>query len=59
MRGKIKFPHRLKPVEREVHHDAGGWYIVSKGYNVPVVANGIEWEIAEGWRYLYAKEKAD
>lgn len=59
MRAKIKFPHRSRPVEREVHHDNGGYYIVSRGWNVPVVANGIEWEVHEKWRYLYEKEKAD
>lgn len=56
MRGKIKFPHRSRLIEREVHHDGGGYYIVSKGENVPVVLRGGEWEIAEGWMDLYEKK---
>ncbi len=54
MRGKIRFPKRAKPVEREVHHDAGGYYIISKGNNVPVTqeADGT-WSIDPKWMHLY------
>ena len=55
MRQKIIFPHRSKPVEREVHHDHGGNYIVSKGLNVPVVLFAGEWRIAPGWKWVYEK----
>ena len=54
MRGKIRFPKRAKPVEREVHHDAGGHYIVSKGNNVPVTqeADGT-WSLDPKWIHIY------
>lgn len=59
MRAKIKFPHRTRPIEREVREWKGKHYIKSKGLIVPVVANGIEWEIAEGWRWLYEKAQVN
>ena len=54
MRGKIRFPKRAKPVEREVHHDGGGHYIVSKGNNVPVLqGEDGTWSIDPKWMHLY------
>lgn len=55
MRAKIKFPHRSKPVEREVHHDANGDYIASKGLNVPVVLTPDGYAISPAWQHLYEK----
>lgn len=54
MRGKIIFPNRKKPIEREVHHDAGGYYIVSSNSNVPVMKNPDgTWGIDPAYLYRY------
>ena len=53
MRCKIQFPHRTKPVEREVKEHKGRYYIHSKGLTVPVVPNGVVWEIEPRWQHLY------
>ena len=55
MRQKIKFPNRSKLVEREVHHDHGGYYIISKGWNVPVVLFDGTWIVAPGWEWVYER----
>lgn len=56
MRQKIKFPHRSALVEREVHHDHAGNYIVSCGFNVPVVLFDGVWTVAPGWEWVFKKE---
>jgi len=58
MRAKIKFPNRTKPVEREVHHDRAGWYIISKGLNVPVERHDGYWVIAREYEHVYLKVMA-
>ena len=57
MRQLIKFPHRTKPVEREVHHGQGGHYIVSCGFNVPVVVFDGQWMTDRHWDWVYKEVK--
>ena len=59
MRQKIKFPNRTKLIEREVHHDHGGHYIISKGWNVPVILFAGQWTIAPGWEWVYEGRRKD
>ena len=57
MRCKIKFPHRDKPVEREVHEWYGQHYIKHGTDNIPVIQHAGEWMIAPEWEWLYEKKR--
>lgn len=61
MRAKVKFPHRPKPVEREVRQKPyGTFYIRSKGKDVTVVPVGQGvYEVAAAWRSLYGRDSRD
>lgn len=59
MRQKIKFPGRAKLIEREVHRDHGGYYIISKGWNVPVVLFDGVWTVAPGWEWVCEKKQTN
>ena len=58
MRQRIKFPHREKPVLREVHeYPKGVFYIKSKGCKVMVRKIIDVWSISPEWNYLYIKKQ--
>jgi hypothetical protein len=58
MRQKIKFPHRAKPVEREVRQHYAQYYIRHGDTPVPVICVEGEWRIAPGWEWVYERKGA-
>lgn len=57
MRQKIKFPHKDKLIEREVHkHRNGTFYIISKERQVEVRVINEVWTVSVAYNYLYIKE---
>ena len=57
MRQKIKFPHKEKLIEREVHTRRNGtFYIKSKERQVDVKLINDTWTISKAFNYLYIKE---